>query len=45
MAARPPRRRVSVFAVLIGAVLVLLALAGIYVGAAQPLQLWPYGRG
>jgi hypothetical protein len=44
MAASPSRSRVSASAVVLGCALLLLAFAAIYVGVAEPLRLWPYGR-
>jgi hypothetical protein len=38
------RRRVNPFAIIIGGALLLLAFAAIYIGLAQNLHLWPYGR-
>jgi hypothetical protein len=44
MSASQPRsrRRVNPFAIIIGGFLLLIALAAIYVGLANPLHLWPY---
>ena len=36
------RRRVNPFAIVIGGLLLLIALAAVYFGLAEPLQLWPH---
>jgi hypothetical protein len=44
MAASRSGPRVSASTVVLGCTLLLLAFAAIYVGVADPLRLWPYGR-
>jgi hypothetical protein len=41
---RKSRSRVNPFAIVIGGFLMLVALAAIYLGLADPLHLWPYER-
>jgi hypothetical protein len=36
------RRRVNPFAITIGGLLMLVALAAVYFGLAEPLHLWPH---
>ncbi len=36
------RRRVNPFAIIIGGFLLLVALAAVYFGLAEPLHLWPH---
>jgi hypothetical protein len=38
------RRRVNPFAITLGGLLLLIALAAVYIGLADPLHLWPYRR-